>query len=285
MSTVSLAALMHYPELSGLEVVAGDPERIWMQVHLAVREDDLPTDLSSSLVIFPIVAFQGHWQLDALLRRLMARGCTGLALPPGSRVDEATRHLAVQGEITILQYGKPSNLAQVCWALLGGSDALTLFLVDRIAKSIERPARDLMDLLRNLAVETGLGVALVDASGVVAQAGLAWPTEAFQLLHFDAGRDLIELNGTTVASVGVADSRSIPVIRATRADLSSCCRSKPRTPARRRTMLCTNATAHINATAAVPMSRTSSAPPSTDVPANNSAPMAIVMYVPRRSHP
>lgn len=201
--SVSLPALLQHPDLPGLEVLAGDPGVVWSEVYLEVREADLPAVTPASLVILPVVDLQGQWQLDALLRRLHTRGSTGLALPAALPVDEATRRLAVQLGITLLHSPRPSVLARVCWLLLGGSDALTLFLVGRISRSIERAARDLDDLLAHLSSETGLGVCLVDAGGVVAQAGDPCPPEALEQLHFGAGRDLIDVGGTAVAAVAV----------------------------------------------------------------------------------
>lgn len=204
MSELDVAALLAHPANGGLEVVVGG-DAVWEQVRSEASEDDLTTT-QRTLAILTGPPPSTTWHLDALLRRLRARGYTGLALPAAAVVDPANRAVAQRIGVVVLRTGHPAELAKACWELLEGRDALALGYVRRVARTIEYRASDLGDLLRHLAAGIGHGVALVDAAGVLQEAGEPLSGALHARIDFTGWLDLVPDTGAGAAASVRVDS-------------------------------------------------------------------------------
>lgn len=82
-------------------------------------------------------------------------------------------------------------------------DALTLSHVRKVAQSFEYTADDLADLLAHIAANLGAGVALVDAAGVVEEAGGHLHADLRAAISFDSWTNRARAAGLAGASVRV----------------------------------------------------------------------------------
>lgn len=87
--------------------------------------------------------------------------------------------------------------------LVEARDALTLTQVRKVAQSFEYAAADLGDLLGHLTANLGLGVALIDGTGVLQEAGAHLSDELHAAIRFDSWLDRAEAGGAVAASVRV----------------------------------------------------------------------------------
>lgn len=196
---LTLAALVDQPDIGDLTVLAGQ-DTAWDAVVVQTREEDLPDAVDQALAILVMPVPTTTWQVDALLRRVHDRGFTGLALS-GDLIGPGSVALAERLGLVLLHSASPTALAQACWQVLEGRDALTLSTVRRLAASIEYQADDLDDLLRHVVAGIGGGVALVDGEGVLQSAGAPVPPPL--LPGEQAGRWLEVLESAEGVSVSV----------------------------------------------------------------------------------
>ncbi|MDQ4502307.1 helix-turn-helix domain-containing protein [Sinomonas sp. ASV322] len=166
-----LRALLAHPANGRLRFVAGPDDAAWAGVVVGADESELANDDDGSLAILTAAAPSAPWQQDALLRRVRDRGYRGLALPHAEDFGSGARAIALRLGLTLLDAARPVELAKACWQLVEARDALTLDYVRRIARSFAFAADDLPGLLRHLAANLGHGLAVVDASGILHEAG------------------------------------------------------------------------------------------------------------------
>lgn len=191
-----LSALLAHGENGELRRVAGPESASWEAVTIEAGETDLPERGEGRLAVLTSKSPTATWQQDAMLRRVSDRGFTGLAVPGASGMDGGAFRLADRIGLCLLDVARPVQLAKACWMLIEASDALTLSRVRKVAQSFEYAADDLGDLLGHLAANLGLGVALVDAAGVLHEAGGHLHEDVHSAVRFDSWID-----GTSVGDV------------------------------------------------------------------------------------
>lgn len=202
-AVLSLGALHGQPDNGGLQHVAGPAEATWGSAAVEADEADLANSVDAGLAILTAPAPIAPWQQDALLRRVHERGYRALAVPQASAMDPGTRRLADRLGLTLLDVARPIVLARTCWMLTEGRDALTLGLVRKVAQSFEYSAADLADLLGHLASNLGHAVALIDADGVVHQAGGQLDDQLHAVIDFERWVDIARVGASAAASVRV----------------------------------------------------------------------------------
>lgn len=200
---LALSALLAQEENGVLRHVAGPRDAVWDAVVVEAGEFDLPDDGAARLAILTAGAPVATWQQDAMLRRVRDRGFTGLALPGAADVDPGALRLADRIGLALLDVKRPVQLARACWMLIEARDALTLTRVRKVAQSFEYAAADLGDLLGHLAANLGLGVALIDAAGVLREAGGHLGAELHAAIRFDSWSDGARAGEGAAASVRV----------------------------------------------------------------------------------
>lgn len=200
--SLPLSALLAESENGGVRHVAG-PSTSWDAVSVEATEADLPDDGDGRLAILTGSAPSTTWQQDAMLRRVRDRGYTGLALPGAAGIDAGSFRLADRIGLCLLDVARPVQLARACWMLIEARDALTLNRVRKIAQSFEYAADDLGDLLGHLAANLGIGVALIDAAGVLREAGAHLDTALHAAIRFDSWIDGARAGESAAASVRV----------------------------------------------------------------------------------
>ena len=200
---LKLSALLAHAENGTLQRVAGPEDAAWEEVAVAAGEAELPERGADRLAIITAAAPTSIWQQDALLRRLRDRGYTGVALPGASSFDTGTARLADRLGLCLLEVERPIQLARACWMLIEARDALTLSQVRKVAQSFEYAADDLADLLGHIAANLGVGVALIDASGVLQQAGAHLEATLRSAIGFDSWLDRTRAGTQAAASVRV----------------------------------------------------------------------------------
>lgn len=198
---LSLESLLEHPDTGGLTVLSGT-DVSWTRVIVEIHEDALPEHVDGALAVLINPAPSASWQTDALLRRVHDRGFTGIALT-GEPPSRGSRALAERLGLAILQTDHPTRLARACWQLLEARDALSLWMVRRIARTIEYQANDVGDLLRHITANIGQGIALIDREGVLQSAGEPIPEPALTQITFDRWLDITETPDCLVASVPV----------------------------------------------------------------------------------
>lgn len=198
-----LSALLSHPDNGGLALVAGPADVEWKSVTVENDEEDLEAPAPDRLAVLTSGIPSTTWQQDAMLRRVRDRGYSGLALPGAMGIDQGARRLAHRLGLTLLDVERPMQLAKACWMLLEAHDALTLGQVRKVAQSFEYAAQDLGDLLRHIAANLGRGVALVDRTGVVLQAGGHLSPDLHAAIGFDSWADLARAGDSAAASVRV----------------------------------------------------------------------------------
>jgi hypothetical protein len=166
---LSLRALLSHPDTGELTVLS-EIEAVWQQVVIEVDEHDLPDHVERALAILIAPAPREPWRLEPLLRRVRDRGFTGVALT-GEGVDERVAALGRRLGLCVLHSSHPTQLATACWQLIEARDALTVWAVQRVVRSIEYRAADLGDLLRHVSGSLGQAVALIGPEGVLQSAG------------------------------------------------------------------------------------------------------------------
>lgn len=200
---LQLGALLAHAENGGLRRVAG-PERVtWDAVSVEGEEADLSDDGRVALAVLTARAPAATWQQDAMLRRVRDRGFTGLAMPGAAAMDAGAFRLADRIGLCLLDVDRPVQLARACWMLIESRDALTLNLVRKVAQSFEYSAEGLADLLRHIAANLGVGVALVNAGGVLHEAGGHLGAGMVSAIRFDSWIDRARRGDEAVASVRV----------------------------------------------------------------------------------
>jgi hypothetical protein len=218
---LDLPALLAHPANGGLRAVATMPAAgvtrttaatgatgatsatPWRDVVVDSSESRLPADGNGSLAILTVDPPPTSWQQDALIRRVRDHGYRALALPNADAFTSGSRILAERLGLTLLHTDDPMVLAKACWQLLEGRDALTLGYVRRVAQSIEYHANGLADLLRHLSASVGHGVALIDAEGVLLQAGGSLPDAVHAAIDFGPWLDTVTVTAGAAASVHV----------------------------------------------------------------------------------
>lgn len=200
---LGLRSLLSHPDAGGLALIAGPAHAEWDAVTVEGREEDLAAPGDGQLAILTSDAPHTTWQQDAMLRRVRDRGYTGLALPGVAGLDDGARRLADRLGLSILDARRPVQLAKVCWMLIEARDALTLSQVRKVAQSFEYSAHDLADLLRQIAANLSAGVALVDRSGVLLEAGDRLRPELHATIGFESWIDLTREGRSAAASVRV----------------------------------------------------------------------------------
>lgn len=219
--TIDLRALLAHPANGGLRpVAAADPTIVWSDVVVDSAESRLPADGAGGLAILTIEPPSAPWQQDALIRRIRDRGYRALALQNADLFGEGSRTLAQRVGLALLHVDDPMALAKACWLLLEGRDALTLGYVRQVAQSIEYHAAGLADLLRHLSASVGHGIALIDAEGVLLQAGGELPDAVHDAIDFGPWVDTVTVDdgpGTPGSAPGSA--ASVHVDSSTRAGL------------------------------------------------------------------
>ncbi|OYN96207.1 polyketide synthase regulator [Enemella evansiae] len=211
MTALDLAALQAHLANGGVRHVAGPSDTEFAAARLAHTDADLDTQSGDDLAIIATAAPVEPWRVDALLRRVRERGYTGLAMPGAAGVSPGATRLADRLDLTLLEVERPYELAEACWQLTLARDALTLEIVRRLAVAFRYQARDLPDLLTQLAASVGQGIALVDAAGVLVEAG-GQLGESHRAIGWDSWIDLAHDGDTAIASVRV-DSLSRPGLR------------------------------------------------------------------------
>ncbi|VXB97321.1 Purine catabolism regulatory protein [Microbacterium sp. 8M] len=209
---LSLAGLQAHPDTGGLRRVAGPESAAWDDVVVEPAEGDLLPRSAPTLAVLMSAAPETPWQQDALLRRIHERGYRGVAMPRAAELDPGAQRLAERLGICVLDVEKPIQLAEACWMLVQAQDALTLAHVRKVARSFEYTARDLPDLLRQVAANLGYAVALVDETAVLHQAGGELDPELLRAIDFRPWVDFARAGGQAAASVRV-DSPSRPGLR------------------------------------------------------------------------
>ncbi|MGN6427788.1 MAG: PucR family transcriptional regulator [Leifsonia sp.] len=201
---LDLAALLAHPANGGLRPVAGPGgTEAWPDMVVAADEAALPAAGDGALAVLTSPPPPAPWQQDALLRRVRDRGFRALALPGADVFGGGSRLLAARLGVDLLATDDPIALARAGWELLEARDALTLGYVRRVAQSIEYPADNLADLLRHLSASVGHGVALIDAEGVLLEAGGALPAAVHAAIDFGPWLDTVSVEAGAAASVHV----------------------------------------------------------------------------------
>ncbi|WP_164232781.1 PucR family transcriptional regulator [Microbacterium hydrocarbonoxydans] len=200
---LQLGALLAQTENGGLRRVAGPDTAAWDAVAVEGEEADLPEDGRGSLAVLTTRVPGATWQQDAMLRRVRDRGFTGLAMPGAAAMDAGALRLADWIGLCLIDVERPVQLARACWMLIESRDALTLHLVRKVAQSFEYSAEGLADLLRHIAANLGVGVALVDAGGVIHEAGGHLDEHLFAMIGFDSWIDRARAGDDAAASVRV----------------------------------------------------------------------------------
>jgi hypothetical protein len=200
---ITLGALLAHPANGGLHVVGGPDTAEWTGVEVVTDESELPNDGGGRLAVIAVSPPDAPWQQDALVRRIRDRGYRALAVPRADRFGAGTRALADRLGITMLHAEHPMQLAKTCWQLVEGRDALTLGYVRSVAQSIQYPAENLSDLLRHLSSSIGHGVALIDAEGVLLEAGGHLPEAVHATIDLAPWADLTTTEAGAAASVRV----------------------------------------------------------------------------------
>ncbi len=197
-----LSAVLAHSENGGVRVVAGPVDTSWSAVAVEADEGELP-DGEGLLAVLTASAPETTWQQDAMLRRVRDRGFTGLAMPGAAGMDPGALRLATRIGLTLLDVTRPVQLAKACWMLIEARDALALGQVRKVAQSFEYSADDLADLLRHLAANLGLGVALVEAGTVIQEAGDALDAAVLAAIGSDSWMELTRAGDVAAASVRV----------------------------------------------------------------------------------
>lgn len=210
MSALDLGALLADPQAGGVAHVAGPADGEWARADIAAADEELPLGVGH-LAILAVSLPPEPWRIDALLRRVRERGFTGLAAPGARDLDDGSRRLAGRLGLAVLDAPRPFELAEASWRIAEARDALAHDLVRRLATAFRYPASDLRDLLAHLASSAGCGIALLDADGVLDQAGgdLGPASAAIDTAH---DTDIRAVDGMSIASVRV-DSPSRPGLR------------------------------------------------------------------------
>lgn len=202
-AVLDAAALLAHPRNGGLRIVAGSTADEWTGVEVATGADDLPATDTSALAILTTPPPATSWQQDALVRRVRDRGYRALALPRADVLGQGTRTLAERLGLVIFDTEEPLALAKACWKLVEGRDALTLGYVRHVAQSIEYHASGLLDLLRHLSASVGHGIALVDSTGVVLEAGGSLAASVHAAIDFGPWLDTVATPDGAAASVSI----------------------------------------------------------------------------------
>ncbi|HWC23836.1 MAG TPA: helix-turn-helix domain-containing protein [Flexivirga sp.] len=200
---LSLRSLLAHPDTGQLTVLS-DVDARWEQVVIEVEESDLPDHVESALAILISPAPRETWRLDPLLRRVRDRGFTGVALT-GDGVDDRVAALGRRLGLCVLRSERPTQLATACWQLIEARDALTVWAVQRVVRSIEYRATDLGDLLQHVSGSLGQAVALVGPDGVLQGAGDLPSADLLAAVSFDARwLDVVRAGDEFAVSVPVA---------------------------------------------------------------------------------
>lgn len=198
-----LASLLSQPENGGLALVAGPADAAVDGVVVENADADLPALGADRLAILTSGIPVATWQQDALLRRVRDRGYTALALPGAAGIDAGARRLSDRIGLSLLDVARPVQLAKTCWMLIEARDALTLSQVRKVAQSFEYSAVDLADLLRHISANLSRGVALIDRTGVLLEAGGELGDELHAVIGFDSWIDVARAGDASAASVRV----------------------------------------------------------------------------------
>jgi hypothetical protein len=199
---LSLRALLTHPDTGELAVISR-VDAVWEQVVIEIEESELPDDVEHALAILITPAPHESWRLEPLLRRVRDRGFTGVALT-GDGVDERVTALGQRLGLCVLRSERPTQLATACWQLIEARDALTVWAVHRVVRSIEYQATDVGDLLRHVSSNLGQAVALVGPDGVLQGVGAIPSAALLAAVSFDA-------RWLDVARVGDEFAVSVPV--------------------------------------------------------------------------
>jgi Regulator of polyketide synthase expression len=200
---LDLTALLAHPANGGLRVIVAGSETTWLRPVVESAEARLPEEGTGSLAILTQEPPQTSWRQDAVIRRVRDRGYHALAMPNADAFGAGSRDLAARLGLTVLHADDPMALARACWQLMEGRDSLTLDYVRRVAQSIEYHAEGLADLLRHLSSSVGHGVALIDAEGVLLEAGGTLPDVVHEAIDFGPWLDLAMVDEGCAASVHV----------------------------------------------------------------------------------
>ncbi|QIM17379.1 PucR family transcriptional regulator [Leucobacter insecticola] len=165
-NSTDLASLLSHPDNGELKHVAGPAEGEWNEVTVDGGEQ-----AGHGLLVHTAPFPSTIWQQDSLLRRVSDRGFSALAAPAAETAGAGTCKLAARLGVTLLSTTRPVELVRACWQLQQARDALTLDYVRKVAQAFEYPAKDLAGLLAHLRAAIGHNIALIDANGVVQQAG------------------------------------------------------------------------------------------------------------------
>lgn len=211
MSVLGLDALRMHGNNGGVDYVAGPRDGVWCRADLALADADLEDDGAERLAILASALPEEPWRVDAIIRRVHDRGYGALAVLGAAALGRGARVLAERLGLTLLDVERPFVLAECCWQLTLDRDALTLDVVRRLAVAFRYPANGLADLLAHLSSATGCGIALLDVTGVIEQAG-GDIGDAHWGIDTDRWVDLCTADGVSVASVRV-DSPSRPGLR------------------------------------------------------------------------
>lgn len=200
---LSLRSLLVHPDTGELTVLS-DADSVWEQVVIEVDESGLPDRVDDALAILIAPAPRESWRLDPLLRRVRDRGFTGVALT-GDGVDERVAALGRRIGLCVIRTERPTQLATACWQLIEARDALTVWAVQRVVRSIEYRATDLNDLLQHVSSSLGQPVALVAPEGVLQSAGPTPTAGLLAAVSFGARwLDVVRVGDDFAVSVPVA---------------------------------------------------------------------------------
>jgi hypothetical protein len=197
-----LAALLAHPDSGGLTVVGATAAGEWTEV--AVDDPEARADGGLLVLTTPFPA--ATWQQDSLIRRVRDRGFAALAAPGAAGAEAGSRRLADRLGLALLDVVRPFDLARACWQLQQARDALTIDYVRKVAHAFQYPAADLSDLLGHLSAAIGHGIALVDGSAPVQQAGGELDPELHAALEFSRWISVARLGSTAAASVRIDSS-------------------------------------------------------------------------------
>ncbi|MFC7456271.1 PucR family transcriptional regulator [Brachybacterium sp. GCM10030267] len=201
MNALDLAGLLAEPDNGGAVHVAGPAVAEWQRAEIAQAADELrPGGGRLAIITHPLP--RESWRVDALLRRVCDRGYSGLALPGAEEIDESSRRLADRLDLVVLAAREPFVLAEATWRISEARGALSLDRVGRLATAFRYPARDLRDLLAHLSASAGCGIALLDADGVLEEAG-GTLGRASEAIDWKPWTDVQVTDGMAVASVRV----------------------------------------------------------------------------------
>ncbi|WP_295842319.1 helix-turn-helix domain-containing protein [uncultured Microbacterium sp.] len=204
MTPLDLRALLAHPANGRVRLLVDAPGvEAFTGVVVAAREALLPERGDGDLAALIEPPPPAPWQHDSLVRRVRDRGFRGLALSGTEVLGAGSRGLAARLGLTLLAVDDPMALARAGWELVQGRDALTLGYVRRVAQSIEYSAAHLADLLRHLSASVGHGVALIDAEGVLLQAGGDLPEPVRAAFDFGLWQDVVSVAEGAAASVRV----------------------------------------------------------------------------------